>query len=77
MADYNNVLSTIIWENSDQQLHSEAHNTTVPSNFLPCFNEIKKCMSKFDNLVNEILCIQDLKPALNVEFDSLRVKGFM
>ena len=29
-------------------------------------------MNKFDCLVNEMLCIRDLKPALNVQSDSLR-----
>ena len=38
---------------------------------------IKKCTNKFDCLVNEMLCIQDLKPTLNVQSDSLRVKVFM
>ena len=41
------------------------------------FNVIKKCTNKFDCLVNEMLCIQYLKPALNVQSDSLRAKVFM
>ena len=45
--------------------------------FLARFNVMKKCMNKFDCLVNEILCIQELKPALNVQSDSLRAKVFM
>ena len=36
----------------------------------------KKCMNKFDCLVNEMLCIQELKPTLNVQSDSLRAKVF-
>ena len=43
-------------------------------NFLARFNVIKKCTNKFDCLVNEMLCSQDLKPALNVQSDSLRAK---
>ena len=35
------------------------------------------CTNKFDCLVNEMLCIQDLKPTLNVQSDSLRAKVFM
>ena len=31
-------------------------------------------MNKFDGLVNEMLCIQELNPALNVESDFLRAK---
>ena len=44
--------------------------------FLARFNVIRKCTNKFDGLVNEMLCIQDLKPALNVQFESLRAKVF-
>ena len=44
---------------------SKEHNTAVPNNFLACFNVLKKCTNKLDCLVNEILCIQELKPALN------------
>ena len=35
------------------------------------FNVIKKCTNEVDCLVNEMLSIQDLKPALNVQSDSL------
>ena len=51
-------------------------NTAVPNNFLARFNVIKKCMNKFDCLVNEMLYIQELKPTLNVQSDSLRAKVF-
>ena len=59
--------------------HNKEHNTAVPNNFLARFNVIKKCTNKFDCLVNEMLCIQYLKPALNayVQSDSLRAKVFM
>ena len=53
------------------------HNTAVPNNSLASFNVIKKCTNKFVWLVNEMLCIQDLKPALNVKSDSLRAKVFI
>ena len=55
----------------------KGHNTAVPNNFLERFNVTKKCMNKFDGLVNEMLCIQELNPALNVESDSLCAKVFM
>ena len=51
-------------------------NTAVPNSFLARFIVIKKCMNKFDCLVNEMLCIQELKPTLNVQSDSLRAKVF-
>ena len=57
--------------------YSTEHETVVPNNFLTRFNVIKKCTNKFDCLVNEMLCIQDLKPALNVQSDSLCAKVFM
>ena len=57
--------------------YCKEHNTAVPNNFLARFNVIKKCMNKFDCLVNEMLCIQYLEPALNVQSDSLRAKVFM
>ena len=53
------------------------YNTAVPNNFLVRLNVIKKCMNKFDGLVNEMVCIQELQPALNVQSDSLRAKAFM
>ena len=57
--------------------YSKEHNAAIPNNFSARFNVIKKCTNKFDCLVNEMLCIQDLKPTLNVQSDSLRVKVFM
>ena len=57
--------------------YSNEHNTAILDNFLARFNVIKKCTNKFDCLVNEMLCIQDLKPTLNVQSDSLRAKVFM
>ena len=42
-----------------------------------CFNIIKKFMNKIDNLVNEMLSVQDLKPALNVQSGFLRAKVFI
>ena len=57
--------------------YSKEHNTAILENFSAPFNVIKKCTNKFDCLVNEMLCIQDLKPTLNVQSDSLRAKVFM
>ena len=57
--------------------HPKKHNTVVPNNFLARFNVIKKCTYKFDCLVIEMLCIQKLKPSLNVQSDSLLGEVFM
>ena len=40
------------------------------------FTVVKRCISKFDCLVNEMLYIKDLKPSLNIQSDSLKAKMF-
>ena len=40
------------------------------------FPVLKKCRNKFDCLVYEMLFIQELKPSLNMQSDSIRVKIF-
>ena len=37
---------------------------------------LKKCRSKLDCLVYEMLLIKELKPSLNVQLDSIRAKLF-
>ena len=41
------------------------------------FKILKKCQSKFDCLIFEILFIKRLKPNLNVQTDSIRAKLFV
>ena len=41
------------------------------------FHVLKKCRSKFNCLVYEILFIQKLKPSLNVQSDSINAKRFI
>ena len=57
--------------------NSEELNTAVPNNILARFSVIKKCTNKLDCLVNEMLCIQKLKPALNAQSDSRRANVFI
>ena len=38
---------------------------------------LKKCMNKFDCLVNEMVYIKQLTPSLNVQADSIRAKVFV
>ena len=52
--------------------HSE-----VPKDLLKRFSILKKCRTKFDCLVNEMLFIRDQKPTLNVQSDSIRAKVFV
>ena len=49
----------------------------VPKDVLKHFSILKKCRTKFDCLVNEMLFIRDQKPTLNVQSDSIRAKVFV
>ena len=42
-----------------------------------CFHVLKKCRSKFDCLVSEMIFIQKMRPSLNVQSDSLKAKVFV
>jgi len=42
-----------------------------------CIRILKKCNSKFDCLINEMLFIQKMRPSLNVESDSVKAKFFV
>ena len=53
------------------------HAGAVPEDLLSCFKVLKKCMNKFDCLVNEMLYIKQLTPSLNVQADSIRAKVFV
>ena len=53
------------------------HVGAVPEDLLSCFKVLKKCMNKFDCLVNEMLYIKQLTPSLNVQTDSIRAKVFV
>ena len=53
------------------------HAGAVPEDLLSCFKVLKKCMNKFDCLVNEMLYIKQLTPRLNVQADSIRAKVFV
>ena len=41
------------------------------------FKVLKKCMNKFDCLVNEMLYIKQLRLSLKVQADSIRAKVFV
>lgn len=49
----------------------------VVSPDLKRFEVIKKCRTKFDCLVHEMLFIRALKPNINVQSDSTRAKVFL
>ena len=46
------------------------------ANFDHLFKVLKKCKSKFDCLLYEMLYIRDIKPNLNTQRDSIRAKLF-
>ena len=50
---------------------------SVSQHLLSFFKVLKKCMNKFDCLVNEMLYIRQLTPSLNVQTDSIRAKVFV
>ena len=55
--------------------HSQSQHPsrTIISNM---FHILKKCSSKFDCLLYEILLIREHKPCLNIESDSIKAKLF-
>ena len=66
-----------ITSSSVRKHYDNDHAGAVPEDLLSCFKVLKKCMNKFDCLVNEMLYIKQLTPSLNVQTDSIRAKVFM
>ena len=54
--------------------YKNCHNSL--NGFEENFTVFKRCVTKFDCLVNEMLYIKDLKPSLNIQSDSLKAKIF-
>ena len=61
----------------------EEHKTTsVGTHYKNCLNfeenftVFKRCVSKFDCLVNEMCYIKDLKPSLNIQSNWVKAKFF-
>ena len=48
----------------------------VPNDLTRNFTILKKCKSKFDCLIYEMFLINELRPSLNVQSDSIRAKVF-
>ena len=57
--------------------YDKDHAGAVPEDLLSCFKVLKKCMKKFDCLVNEMLYTKQLTPSLNVQADSIHAKVFL
>ena len=56
--------------------HVRTHGLDKLANFDHLFKVLKKCKSKFDCLLYEMLYIRDIKPNLNTQRDSIRAKLF-
>ena len=48
----------------------------LPDNFNDQFKVLRKCKTKYDCLIYEMLFIRDLSPSLNVQSDSIKAKLF-
>ena len=53
-----------------------ASNTVPPNDLSKNFTILKKCKNKFDCLVFEMFFINELRPSLNVQSDSIHAKVF-
>ena len=62
---------------SVREHYDNEHAGAVSEDLLSCFKLLKKCMNKFDCLVNQMLYIKQLTPNLNVQTDSIRAKVFV
>ena len=57
--------------------YDKEHVGAVPDDLLSHFKVLKKCRNKFDCLINEMLCIKQLRPCFNFQSDSIRAKVFV
>ena len=56
--------------------HFRLEHSYVPNDLTRNFAILKKCKSKFDCLIYEMFLINELRPSLNVQSDSIRAKVF-
>ena len=57
--------------------HIKEQHGTVPSDIYRDFKILRKCQSKFDCLIYEMLFVKELKPPLNKQTDSIRAKLYI
>ena len=60
----------------DLSLSPNPHQSYPTSIIFGAFSVLRKCRSKFDCLIFEMLFIKELKPGLNTQKDSVRAKLF-
>ena len=56
--------------------HLQEEHRLQPTNLQDQFRVLKKCRTKFDCLIYEMLFIRNIKPKLNTQSDSVRAKLF-
>ena len=56
--------------------HLQEEHRLQPTNLQDQFRVLKKCRTKFDCLIYEMLFIRNIKPKLNTQSDSVRAKPF-
>ena len=56
--------------------HFRDKHSSTPKDLTTNFTILKKCNSKFDCLIYEMFFINELRPSLNVQCDSIRAKVF-
>ena len=69
VEEHKNVLSSI-------GKHFRAEHSLAPKDLNKNFKMLKKRKNKFDYLIYEMFFIHELRPSLNVQFDSIRAKVF-
>ena len=81
-ADYVGYTRRHLFERVEEHKHSaigkhlrDAHNQRN-KDLQEQFNILKKCRGKFECLINEMLFIQEMKPKLNTQSDSIKAKLF-
>ena len=81
-TDYIGYTSRHLFQRIAEHKHSaigkhlrEEHNLQA-TNLQDQFTVLKKCRTKFDCLIYEMLFIRNIKPKLNTQSDSLRAKLF-
>ena len=63
-------------DTSSIKKHFDNEHGFLPENFTEFFKVLKKCTTKFDCLMYEMLLIREKLPSLNVQGDSVKAKLF-
>ena len=57
--------------------YDNRHAGRIPDDFHSCFHVLKKCQTKFNCLVNEMLLFKQLRPCFNGQSGSIGAKNFV